>query len=760
MKKYVDFLDRLKVLVIAFVLIVTLSFGYFLKDLAFEGSFRIWFGEGSQILTSYDKFRDTFGNDDAIMIAFEDKDGVFNQKAIDSIRRISDFLWQTKYVARVDSLINYQYIHADKENPDDIIVNDFIPKGLSEYELKEKREIAINDPLILEKLINQKGTVTMIAARLSPKAGENEDTSRYLEQTVSKMLEDESKITGYKYWQNGGPVMNSAFINIASHDGSIFMPLAIFSVGLLLWLFYRNLSALFAPMAVVVSTFIIVLSSQVILGYKLNNFTVNIPVFILAIAIAAAVHIYNVWLSKVKEGHTTKEAVFIALQKNFLAVFLTSITTSAGFVSLTISEIVPVSTLGLSTALGSILAFVLSVTLLPAVLLCIKKDFSNQLHKIEKSKKLYEKYGPFIVGNDKKIVFITLGLFVMIAFGIVYSKIDSNTVRYFHEDVEIRKSTQFLEKNLTGPMVYEIVADSKSEGGVKEPEFLKTVDRFNRELLAQFSDVRNSSSLLEVIKRFNEVFHNENKEFYTIPDSKELVAQYLLLYSLSLPQSLEINDRLDISERYLRISANTNIVDTSKDLQMIKWIESWWQNTPYSVKVEGQTAMFAYMQSSVTDTLIQSMVLAIFVISIVMIVIFKRVKLLGVFLLPNIIPIVLVLGVMGYMGIDIDMGVAVSGAIIIGVAVDDTIHYLVKFFEAQKSGKNVEQSLNYVIKYAGSAIVFTTVILSISFLFFLGSVFMPNVHFGIVTASALSLAMVADLLLLPAVLSMIYKRNV
>jgi len=289
----------------------------------------------------------------------------------------------------------------------------------------------------------------------------------------------------------------------------------------------------------------------------------------------------------------------------------------------------------------------------------------------------------------------------------------------------------------------------------KDPVFLKTIERFYDEFYSLYPDVRHISSLVDVIKIFNKVMNGSK----TIPDDSKLIAQYLLLYSLSLPQGMEINDKMDIDERLLRVSASINMVDTSKDLEMINWVEEWWSKAGYSAEVNGQTVLFAHMQKDVTDTLIESITLAIVLISILMLLIFKNIKMLPLFIVPNILPIALVVGVMGWLDIDIDLGVAIAGAIIIGVAVDDTIHFMVKYIEARKRGENLEEALKYVMSYAGSAIIFTTMILSAAFLVFIFSDFNPNYHFGIVTACALVIAVVVDLIALPALLSLIDNRK-
>lgn len=762
MQTYINILQKYKWAIVIIIPLLVLTLATSLKNLSFEGSYRIWFGENSKILTDYDNFRLTFGNDDSVIIAFKDEDGIFNKKALGVVERVTEKLWKTKYITRVDSITSYQYVYADKQDPDEIIVEDFIQNldtASLEY-LKKRRDIAVVDPQVSGSLISLDGKTTMISARLIAKAGESEDISFELMGLIQKILEPESKAHGYKFWLNGGAPLTTSFVTIAQDDGGLFTPLVIVSVLIILFLLFRRASGALIPMAVVILTMLIVLSIQALLGYKLNNFTANIPVFIVAIGIADAVHIYIIWLLYRKRGEDNETAVRHTIEKNMLPIFLTSLTTSIGFASLGISEIVPVATLGIATASGAILAFILSVVFMPSLLLMLNKDIKTTDEKTdEEIPQKYKQYARFLIANDKKIVLATTLLFGIMATGLFMVKVDSNTIRYFDEEVEIRKSTNFIMDNLTGPMSYEIVVDSGKKDGIKEPEFLNHVQKFYDEFQDKYSDVRHMGSLLDIVKQFNKVMNGDQQSFYKVPDSKELVAQYLLLYSMSLPQGMEINDKMDIQERLLRVTGQVNLVDTSKDLEMMQWVEDWWDKTPYTAKLNGQTKMFAHMQSSVTDTLIYSMSIAMIVISFMMIIIFKNIKLLFIFILPNILPMVLVVGIMGWLDINIDLGVAVAGAIVLGVAVDDTIHFFVKYFDAKKKNLSLEDSFAYVLQYAGAAILFTTIILSISFLLFTGSKFAPNFNFGIVTASALIIAFIADLFLLPAILSIIEKRG-
>ncbi len=752
MKNYIAFLKRFRWLIAFAVPLIVIGLSFSLKNLEIDGSYRIWFGKESKILKDYDNFRKTFGNDDGVIIAFKDEDGIFTQKALSTIKRITDELWKTKYIARVDSLTNYQYVHSNPKDEEDIVVEDFIKNidSSDDSYFFNRKAVALDDPLLVNSLISVDGTTTVISARLTPKVNDKSDKSLEIMKLLDKILAPEAERTGYKFWVNGGPALNKAFVVIGTNDAKIFTPLVIVASIILLLLLFRRVSGALIPIGVVVFTFLTVLAVQVLLGYKLNNFTANLPVFVVAIGIADAVHIYSVWLTYRQEGIENEEAVFRSMQKNMLPIFLTSLTTAIGFATLTISEVVPIFTLGIATASGAILAFIISVVWMPSVLLLFTKPIKVKvLEKIKTKKPLG--YGAFILRNNKRIIYITSFIFLFLGLGIAKVKVDSNTIRYFDKDVPIRQSAEFIMDNITGPMSYEIVVDSGVKDGIKSPKFMKTVERFYRAFQTDFHDVRHLSSLMDTVKRFNKVVDGKDE----IPNNQNLIAQYLLLYSLSLPQGMEINDKMDIDQRKLRITGQINIVDTSKDLEMIHFIKDWWQkNTPYSATVQGQTYMFAHMQKDVTNTLIYSLSLALILVTFVMLLIFRRPKLLWVFILPNILPVILVVGLMGWIGISIDIGVAIAGAIIIGVAVDDTIHFLVKYFDARKRGLNMEETFDEVLRYAGKAILFTTIILTVSFSLFAFSDFAPNQNFGIVTAFALAIALVVDVLLLPALLSL------
>ena len=751
MKKFVDYIIKFRWFIAIAIPLITVAMASQLKHMEFEGSYRIWFDKDSSILKNYDDFRAVFGNDDAVTIIFKDENGVMNPKALHVIDNITEKLWTTQYIARADSLTNYQYVHADPEYPDDILVEEFIDDidALTPEQLQEKARIIQGEDTAVHRLISEDGKTTMIVGRMTPKAGDDPLVAQKLKAAVEEIVAAEAE-SGYEFHLGGGPVLNMAFINLGQHDAATFTPLVLLIAMVLLWIVFRRPSGMLLSISVVIFTFMIVLSIQVMLGYKMNNFTANIPVFVVAIGIADAMHLFWIYLIGRRQGKDNHEAIHYSVEKNFLPTLLTSLTTAAGFASLGISHVVPIKTLGIATANAALLAFVLTILFVPALLAIINpKIKEKELQKAQEKSPLAHHYAQWIIKHDTKILIFSTLLFTVIGLGIFFVKMDSNTVRYFSKDVDFRKTVEFMEAHLSGPMSYELVVDSGKKDGIKMPEFMQTVEDFQNDFKKTYPDVRHVASLVDIVKTFNEVLNGSK----TVPDDNKLIAGYLLFYSLSLPQGMEINDRMDVNERLLRVTALVNIVDTSKDLEMIAWAEHWWDKTPYSAQISGQTAMFAHMQSDVTDTLVQSILLAITLVSVMMMFIFRNLRMIPLFIVPNVLPIALVIGAMGWMGMTIDMGVAISGAIIIGVAVDDTIHFLVKYREARKRGDSMQGSLEYVMQYAGSAIIFTTLILSAAFLVFSFSQFLPNVHFGVVTAMALMIAVLVDLLMLPAILS-------
>jgi predicted RND superfamily exporter protein len=742
MERYVAVLDRFKWLIVTLIPLLILLFATVLKDMAFEGGYRIWFAEGSQVLGDYDRFKEHFGSDDVIVVAFEDNEGIFNPKPMETIKRLTEQLGRLPYIDSVLSLGNVTYIGNTSE---------VLPLYGHDYE--RMRITALAEPTIHRVLISSDATATMIAVKVAKDARDGEDRSFEIRDAVKQTVDEEAGRSGYRFHINGAIPLQTGFIDIMIAELVLFIPLIAMSVAVLLFVIFRRVSGVIVPMAVVGLSILCVMSLLVALGYKTNNFTADLPVFVLAIGIAATVHVYTTWQHRINEGDDTKEAVLYSLRKNMLAVFLTSLTTAIGFASLSVSTIVPVYTLGLSTAGGVVMVFVLCMVVIPAMLMLIEP---KQL-RVRKRFVSTEGYGRFILQNNSRIVVGTMIIFILFGLGLTRLQIDSNLIHFLDDDVEVREATEFVMAELTGPMSYEIVVDSGREDGIVWPRFMSDVAIFSQAFVFAFDEVRHVASPVNVVQAYYKVEYPDKKSSHSIPGSPTKVAEYLDRYSKAQKRS---DESVDEYNRYLWIHVQTDMTFSKRDLEMIAWIEQWWErNSGYSARVYGQTAMFAHMQADITDTLLWSIGMSITLVSLVMLAIFRKLRLLYVYILPNLLPFLLVLGVMGWSDINVDLGVAISGAVILGIAVDDTMHFLVKYFDGRKQGLDMEAALDYVMAHSGQAIMITTLILSTSFLMLMTSDFIPNANFGIVTASALLIAVIVDLLFLPALLSLVDRDS-
>ncbi|MCB4746010.1 MAG: MMPL family transporter [Sulfurovum sp.] len=748
---YINFLDRYKTKLFIIITIIVLFFSYWIKDIAFEGSYRIWFSPDATIMKNYDNFRDTFSTDDTFIVAFRDEKGIFTDKATDIVLKLTEEIANIDGVRKVDSLSNYQYISAIE---DELNVEDFIHED-DKGDLTHKKEIALKDKLILNHAISRDGKTTTLSVKLSTETSSGEEVNIYVMDALEQIAHTYEQKYGYKLYISGMPAVTASLVTVAVHDAIYIMPLAVIIVIIFLWILFRDIVGVFVPAIIILYTFLIVLGMQFLMGYKLNNFTVNIPAFIAAIAIADSLHLLLAWRYYKSKKTVNKDAVCQAVKNNFLPITLTSFTTATGFASLMTSDIVPIATLGYAITVGAILAFVLSVTLAPALLLYMKDDYiPKRIFFIDFTK--LQGYGKFITKHDKKIVGFFMILILVLGYGLKYVNVDNNSVEYFDKSTVVRSGSDFVEKYVTGAMTYEIIIDSKKKDGIKNIAFLKKVLAFEKTLKDKYPNVTFSTSIKDIIQRMHTVLSDTHET--TLPTDSNLIAQYLLLYSMSIPQGMSINDQIDMSEQFLRMTINSETQTTSKDVQMIEWIKQWWKtHSHYSAQVEGETAIFSYMQEHVIHTLLVSILFTLIIIILAMSLIFKKLKMLWIFVLPNIAPIILVAGVMGYLGISIDIGVVISASVILGIAVDDTIHFFSKYFQTRKM-MPFEESIDYIITHSGNAMILTTMILSFTFLIFAVSSFIPNNHFSFVTVIALNLALLLDLVLLPALLSLFYKK--
>ncbi len=737
-------------LFLTFPILVILMASFNLSKLGFDESWKIWYTPHT--LEKYDAFVSEFIYDDAVVIVFKDDDGIFNRKALASIKRLTDKINKVRYVRNVLSLTSYQHISSGVG--EDILIQPYILDPDDPIDIENKKvNVKKNTPLV-RRLISEDLKFTMIIARLSSQLLYiDQDKSHEIKNDIDHILRQENMESGYDFHVYGGPELTVSFEKVAIQDIMVFVPLILILIVLFLFIIFRSIHGVLLPLSVVMLTTLATLTFEVLLGHKLNNFTINIPLFIIAISLADTMHILSVHKSLLIKGHENIEAIRLTLRKILLPLFLTSLTTGIGFLSLQFSPISPVQYLGGAIAFSVMFAFILSVTFTPAYLLLLEGKDSFSFKWLDNIFTVL----PDVIKKYHKSILLLFSIVTLFSlYGLSMLKIDSNLIKYFHRDTEIRQTILSVQNNITGPVTYELILKSGKDNGIYEPEFLNEVDRFSQELYRKYPEIRLIYSMLDIIKQLNRVMNYDDQAYFSIPDDRELIAQYLLLYEMSLAMGSDLQELKNYSNSALRLTANVDVLGTSKDLEIIGWVEQWWSQSRYEVEVTGSYSLFAKMQRSVTNTLLYSLVFTfIFLVVILIPLLNSPVKWL-LYLVPNILPIMLVFGLMGWLGFPIDLGIAISSAIILSISIDDSLHFLLKYFYNKG---NTHDSVRYAFKYAGKPMLYTSIIVSVSFGLLGFSNFTPNMLFGITVASGLMLALVIDLVLLPALIYFIDEHR-
>jgi len=742
------------------LLLFGLSYGG--KFIKVDFSYRVWFSEKDPNLVRFDGFERKFGNDDNMVIVIDTKDGVFNNKTLSMLRELTDEMWKVSQVIRVESLTNYQWTHAKE---DEIIVEDFIPdqKEFTKIFLDQRKKIALNDEVIPGFLVTKDLKTALIYARIKPIFGTGPNYQKIMKSTI-KALEKFKKNKGYKFYITGSGAIGYTFADVAQSDLRTMLPFLFLSLIVFLFIMFRRISGILLPFLVIITSILTTFGLSGFLGLKINNLTTMIPNILIAICMADSVHLLVTYFQSRVRGVDRKEAVYKSVIKNIFPIFMTSVSTSIGFFSLINTDLMPIRSLGIlagfGTQMGLIFTFLFLAPLLSLIPIKVKtlknkieeKDISinDAPHPLgEKAVSFYQSYHNIII----LFFIIVLGSSIYLA---TKNVVNANPYDYFSEDVPLKKANDFVLEKLGGTGGPELVIESGSPEGVKSPEFLKKVEAL-QEWIDGNPRVNKTVSIINILKSMNRSLHGDNQEYYKVPETKKGVGEQLFLYTMSLPQGMDINNRVTLDNSETRVSILWNLLDSKSSLENIDLIEKKAKSLGLNAYVTGKLPLYHRMDGYVVKTFFTSITMAIVFITVLLIVIFKSFKLGLLSLIPNVYPLIFGAGFMQLIGKNIDLGTALVTSVCLGIAVDDTIHFLTNFSRRIKKSNDINLSLAQVLTFTGPALIFTTIILVAGFGVLAFADFVPNYNFGILSVLVLVTALVADLVLLPAVLIKLHK---
>ena len=728
--------------------------------LEFSGNYRIFFDEDNPQLLALEELENTYGKNEnvAFLIVPEGGDAT-SQEALSAALWLTDAAWKTPYARRVDSLANFQHTTADG---DDLYVRDLVdPQELTRAEARSAiRTIALSDPRIAGSILGLDGDVSVVNATVElPEEGQLEAVGEVARFARSVAAEAEERFPDMDVRVVGTVMVNQTFVEASIGSQKIFLPASLLLMALILGILTRSWAGVAGTGLVIVFSILASIGLGVWLGLPFSPPVSPAPTIVLMIVVANCVHLLVGLRQSLRAGASRHDAIVEAVGLNLHPVFLASLTTTLGFLSMNFSEVPPYRDLGNFVALGIVASFFLSVTFLPALLslLPIRAGRDRRLRGPE-----MKRVADTVLRHRKALLWGWLAVVAAMVLAIPRNELNDVLVHFFDESVEFRQDTDFMDERLSGNTLLEYSLHASAEGGVTDPRFLAEVSNFADWYRGQPS-VRHVAVVTDTFRQLNKNMHGDDPAAHRIPESQELAAQYLLLYELSLPQGLDLTNQIDRSRSATRVSVSAKTLSSQEVLDLNARAEAWLkENAPHvaGVNSTGPAAMFAYIGQRNIRAMMVGTAVVLLAISAILLFAYRSLRLGLISIVPNLVPAVLGLGVWGLAVGQVSLSLSVVVAMTVGIVVDDTVHFLSKYRRARlELGLGPEEAVRHAFDMAGRALFTTTVVLVVGFLILLFSPFVPTAQVGALTAMIIAFALVADLSLLPALLTTLDRSS-
>lgn len=729
----------------------------------FDGDYHVFFSKSNPELEAFDGLQEKYSTvDNMIMVLAPKNKNIFTKENLIAIEELTAEAWNTPYSSRVDALTNYQHTRAEG---DDLYVEDlsYESENLTAEKIEEIKKIALNDPVLVNRLVNKEGSVAAVNVTVRLPGIDNAKEIPEITMASRAMIAAfEEKHPQFDVYVSGNVPLNTAFFESSQNDLALIgiMFLIVIAVTLLLT---RNIFATLATLAVVMLSIISAVGFIGLSGIKLTAPSSVFPTMILTLAVADSIHILVTLLQKFrKEGYQKKEAIIESMRLNFMPVFITSLTTVVGFLTLNFGEVPPFWHLGNITAFGMCMAFLYSTTTLPALMAIfpIWKSSKNEAKNNKVS--FYTTLGQFIAKQPIRLTVISSVFIIGMTLMALQNVFNDSFVDYFDKTVKFRTDSDFINENLTGIYNAEFSIGSGESGGINNPIYLEKLNAFE-EWLKEQEEVIHVNSFAEVTRKINKSMHGDDASYYKVPTNRQEAAQYLLLYELSLPFGLDLNNQINVDKSETRLTVVLQNLGSKKMLEFTERAENWLkENTPEYMHAIGvsPTVMFAKLGFRQADSMIKGNIIALLLISLVLMLALKSFKMGAISLIPNLTPVIVGFGFWALYLAEINTGMVVVFGMTLGIIVDDTVHFMSKFLRARRElNYNAKDSVIYAFETVGRALVITTLVLVAGFTVLSTSPFALNSYMARITVVIITAALVIDFILLPSILILAYKEK-
>ncbi|MDE0058006.1 MAG: MMPL family transporter [Defluviicoccus sp.] len=720
------------------------------RIVAVDVDVRNHFGKDDPHIVALERLEDTYALSDGALVAVAPKSGtIFTRETLVAIEDLTERLWRTPYVTRVDSITNYTHSEGRE---DELIVEPLIDEAgsLSDEDIDRIERIALATQEVAGRFVSRDGRVAGLVVSVALPDNREQgkiEVTDFLYDTAVKARE---KFSNVDYHLTGEIVLNRAMRDAIDSEMAILAPIALATMLVVAVILLR---LIWGTVAIVAMMVVVILSALGFVGWtgmKLFGESAAAMFVLMAVTVAHSVHVIEGMFAGLREGMDRREAVIHSLRVNLWPVFLTSLTTAIGFLSLNFAEMPPFKVMGNMVAFGALCAFVFSATLLPVFLSILPM----RARKLRAGKSdFFELLGRFVVSRHTTLL-VSFGVLVVVLIaGISRIELKENWLELLDESYEFRRSTDFISRNFTGVETYEYSLGAGREGGITDVGYLGKVDALSEWFRSQ-PEIAHVFGIADILKRLNKNLHGDDPAFYRIPESSDLAAQYLLLYELSLPVGRDLNNLIDVDRSSTRLTVVLRSLSTNEKIALDERAQDWFrQNAPeMATRASGVAVVGARSIQRNIEGMLIGTVTAMAIVSLLLLFMFRSVRLGLITLIPNFVPAAMAMGLWGYAVGEVGVAASVVTAIAFGIIVDDTIHFMTKYVEGRKRGLLPSESVQSAFRTVGRALFATTVVFALGFMVFGASGMATNQALGLLVGITVIVALLADFLLLPPLL--------
>ncbi len=727
------------------------------RFLVFNTDYRVFFSDDNPQLIAFEELQRTYTKIDNIQFVVEALNGdTITPDVLGVVEKLTEKAWLLPFALRVDSVTNFQHTKAVE---DDLMVADLVEGAdkLSPEQLEYVRNVAQHEPALKRMMISSDSAVMGINVTFQMPEKEMDEVPKVVAASRALASEIEAKYP-VKIYLNGMVMMNNAFMESSLGDMGTLVPAMYLIIILVMLFLVRSVTATIATVMVIFFSVMTGMGLAGWMGIKLTPPSSAATTIIMTLAVADSIHIIISMLAGMRQGMEKNLAIIDSLRINFMPVFLTSITTAIGFLSMNASDSPPFHDLGNITAMGVMAAFFFSITLLPVLLALLPIKARRGTSFLGRR---MDAFADMVVANQRIVLIASVAITVVVLAMIPRNELNENFVKYFDTSTTYRADVDFTAAHLTGMYQLQYSLPSGESNGVSDPVYLNRAKAFVDWLRVQ-PEVQHVRSITDTFQRLNMNLHGDDPVWYKMPEQRDLAAQYLLLYELSLPYGLDMNNQLDVDKSSMQIVATLENLSTRELREMTQRGEQWLKNHAPTMQATGigPAIMFAYISERNIKSMLWATLIALILISVLVGISLRSFKLGVVSLLPNLLPAGLAFGLWGLLVGEVNMAAAMVTGMSLGIVVDDTIHFLSKYIRARREkGMDAEAAVHYAFSTVGVAIVVTSIILLAGFMILAQSTFALNSQMALLTSIAIVMALVADFLLLPVLLMRIDKKR-